>query len=728
MKKMLIGNKILAGVVCILLISMGTVFGENYNDEIYEKEIPGSCLENYSYGKPRIAIGLQNLEEKNFEFLSENYVAVVATEPLAEGMLNLFPNGFLGFNQQYGSNITFLINIRAKGMSEYCENWTGINKFEDAFIHSADPAGLVGKPEGSFIELSWNHDSRRTIFDVAGYYIFRSTDSVNFIKVSDIITDNVFVDADVQNQDYYYLIKTMQIDGTELNYSWVIGPINPLNSKELILSNGFCDMKMESDLIVDIDCTVKVEGEPDQVMVCFNLGQNVVCNDMVKVGDGEYNFFLNDYHIPRLLKNGGILYFFKAVKEGNEYLLPEENYYTSNGNNRLKSGFNSMWIMDPGNKNWQDLYLYKVKDAITNLYYYGVHADGAGDKCPAGMYQCDDYEFALRVKDLLSKVNAELDSLEAEVGRELTLSSSILSASGNNYPFLLLEEVDAAGLDSSAYNCKTIGYREEQDWIEGLNRSIRTENEFYKIPNLDNVVEIDNIDARMFIITTYLLARGNQTTLSAEDSIYSGNLNFFPEWSIDLGKPLQEFPRIQDYYNSTVDLYERDYEKGKVFVNPKEYDILLQVPAGYQLVEISGGNVPEIGGDGKVTLKSIDTVTVKSKSGVILLSSPIAITITKPEKGHLYIFDREILPVLLGNTMIIGKITVEVDTYAEDGIEQVEFYIDSKLGFLDDESPYEWLWDEKVMGRHEIKVVAYDDEGNKAEDKTNVIIFNVGGR
>lgn len=256
---------------------------------------------------------------------------------------------------------------------------------------------------------------------------------------------------------------------------------------------------------------------------------------------------------------------------------------------------------------------------MINLYYHGVHADGAGDICPFGMYRCDDYTFALTVKDLLSKVRAELDSLEKEVERDLVLSSSILSATGNNYPFLLLEDVDGAGLDSSVYNCRGTGYRSEKEWIEGLNRSIKTEKEFYKISNLDNVVEIDNSDARMFIITTYFLVRGSKTTLSCEDSIYSGTVHFFPEWSLDLGEPLQEFSRVENYYNAATDLYERDYEKGKVFVNPKEYDIVLDIPSGYQLIEVTGVNVPEIGGNGKITLKDSDTVTIKSKTGVILL-------------------------------------------------------------------------------------------------------------
>ena len=78
--------------------------------------------------------------------------------------------------------------------------------------------------------------------------------------------------------------------------------------------------------------------------------------------------------------------------------------------------------------------------------------------------------------------------------------------------------------------------------------------------------------------------------------------------------------------------------------------------------------------------------------------------------------------------VIIGKITVMVEAYDENGISKVEFYIDNEFKTIDDSPPYEWLWDEFAIGKHEIRAIAYNNEGNKAEDKINIIIFNLGGR
>jgi len=96
--------------------------------------------------------------------------------------------------------------------------------------------------------------------------------------------------------------------------------------------------------------------------------------------------------------------------------------------------------------------------------------------------------------------------------------------------------------------------------------------------------------------------------------------------------------------------------------------------------------------------------------------------IEKPKEGYLYIFDRALLPI--GKTLIIGRITVVVNATDESGIDRVEFYIDDNLKTTDEESPYEWQWSEFAIGNHEIKVVAYDNSGNKAEDRMNVLIFS----
>ena len=111
---------------------------------------------------------------------------------------------------------------------------------------------------------------------------------------------------------------------------------------------------------------------------------------------------------------------------------------------------------------------------------------------------------------------------------------------------------------------------------------------------------------------------------------------------------------------------------------------------------------------------------------VIEISYGVNVNIKKPKEGCLYIADRKIISTIFDNALVIGKITIEVDAFDEEGTEKVEFYVDSELKYVDDELPYEWLLDETIFGRHCLEVVAYDKEGNEAKDNINIIIFNIG--
>ncbi|MCD6481017.1 MAG: lamin tail domain-containing protein [Thermoplasmata archaeon] len=93
------------------------------------------------------------------------------------------------------------------------------------------------------------------------------------------------------------------------------------------------------------------------------------------------------------------------------------------------------------------------------------------------------------------------------------------------------------------------------------------------------------------------------------------------------------------------------------------------------------------------------------------------ITITKPRKGYLYLFDREIFSV--GMSIIIGGITIEVEAEGEAGC--IDIYIDNQIKFSDCTPPYSRVWNERVMGRYTIKAISH--EGNES-DEISVFIFN----
>jgi len=160
----------------------------------------------------------------------------------------------------------------------------------------------------------------------------------------------------------------------------------------------------------------------------------------------------------------------------------------------------------------------------------------------------------------------------------------------------------------------------------------------------------------------------------------------------------------------------------------KEYDIVIEaeklgIGGNTNIMEmLSGKNISYEHENGNIIIH--DHIDAKeTKTFKISNLSMLSIEIVKPKENWLYVFNRPLMPV--GNTIIVGKITIETSVYSSEGIDKVEFYIDDVLKNTDNEEPYQWTWNEFAMGRHEIKAVAYDNDHNKAEDKINVMILNL---
>ncbi|MBC7081655.1 MAG: Zn-dependent exopeptidase M28 [Thermoplasmatales archaeon] len=102
-----------------------------------------------------------------------------------------------------------------------------------------------------------------------------------------------------------------------------------------------------------------------------------------------------------------------------------------------------------------------------------------------------------------------------------------------------------------------------------------------------------------------------------------------------------------------------------------------------------------------------------------------SITIEKPKAGLLYINNREIIPLKINHSIIIGRITVEAIAFDnESGIERVEFYIDGEMKNVDYTSPYNFSM-EKMLFFHEIEAKAYDFYKNENSSKVKIIIFSI---
>ncbi len=192
----------------------------------------------------------------------------------------------------------------------------------------------------------------------------------------------------------------------------------------------------------------------------------------------------------------------------------------------------------------------------------------------------------------------------------------------------------------------------------------------------------------------------------------------------DLGEPLG------DTYKKIDNGYIRYYSNGFVIVGDwsEEKNIHLKsryIPSNTSIYDTFEETWITTGDrEVNITIKPcFDSLTERmAPSGRIYIYSvnkSLYNTIIKPENGKLYFMDEEITSIPSYIPIIIGWITVEVETNGE----SVEFYIDDTLRYRDDKPPFQWVLDEKLFGLHEIKTVVYDTK--KIDDKINILIFNI---
>jgi hypothetical protein len=97
--------------------------------------------------------------------------------------------------------------------------------------------------------------------------------------------------------------------------------------------------------------------------------------------------------------------------------------------------------------------------------------------------------------------------------------------------------------------------------------------------------------------------------------------------------------------------------------------------------------------------------------------------IKKPKQKLLYIFDNEIGSTLIGNTVVIGKINIEVNVIDIVNVSKVEFYIDGVKQYEINSPPYEWVWNRFSFFKYFLMVKTYYTHGYYSEDKINLWKF-----
>ena len=101
--------------------------------------------------------------------------------------------------------------------------------------------------------------------------------------------------------------------------------------------------------------------------------------------------------------------------------------------------------------------------------------------------------------------------------------------------------------------------------------------------------------------------------------------------------------------------------------------------------------------------------------------TPPTVKIMQPKNG-LYLLNKKIISFFI--PLVIGPIDIKINASDNDtGLKYIEIYVDEVLSANITSEPFVWRWDERTFGRHTLKVVAFDNAGNKATDE--IIVWKI---
>ena len=137
-----------------------------------------------------------------------------------------------------------------------------------------------------------------------------------------------------------------------------------------------------------------------------------------------------------------------------------------------------------------------------------------------------------------------------------------------------------------------------------------------------------NINSRIFALACYLLGANELSIYNFVDinSEFSNPLQYYPEYKIALGSPVNYPNKMEDLLDPVTNLAIRHFEEGMVIVNPWPNDIDIQLDGEYRKLIPYGGGV--VGSDGTYdgSLGNEDLhglVTVPGKSAIILINAAV---------------------------------------------------------------------------------------------------------
>ena len=233
-------------------------------------------------------------------------------------------------------------------------------------------------------------------------------------------------------------------------------------------------------------------------------------------------------------------------------------------------------------------------------------------------------------------------------------------------------------------------------------------------------------------VTAQLKENSKETNISIqiinyEDYTYNGRLKLYltERNSVQYygGQGVYHFGLIKIIYNQEIELSSKEKKDINEIYDFSKYDVDSLMVIG---VIFNSEPVEKYSDDEKEF--PFDAYYADASQGTLIVEGANQkpdVGITNPKNGRLHIFGKEITATRGLKTILLGRTTITIYASDDSKVEKVELYIDDMLVKEFTDEPYEYLWKTPSIfrPRHEIKVIAYDDEGKTSTTAMDVIAF-----
>ncbi len=183
-----------------------------------------------------------------------------------------------------------------------------------------------------------------------------------------------------------------------------------------------------------------------------------------------------------------------------------------------------------------------------------------------------------------------------------------------------LAVTDGGMWEDFAYDITTGNYKGYVNWGKAILCMEKNKDNSNLVLVIKKPGLINDIQARIFSVASYLLIESPNTVLSLSDYAYDTALQYYPEFDIDLGDAVGNFFEWDD------SLYSREFQNGLVIVNPstaltKTFNLEKNY---WKIVPVGGGFVDTLGHwEGHLTYENVSAgeISLPPVSALILKDS-----------------------------------------------------------------------------------------------------------